>query len=206
MKAEIVDAKGKKINEIELNEDIFNRKLNETLVHQVVTAEMTNKRQGNASTKTRAMISGGGVKPWRQKGTGRARAGSNRSPLWKGGGIIFGPSPKDYYTRIPRKLRKGAIKSVLSAKLKNSELVIIDKIEIKEPKTKAATLVLKDLNIKGKTTIILPEANETIEKSFRNIPAVNVISIDKISTYDVLDNKNLLITGDAVQKLTEVLS
>lgn len=206
MKTAVVDTKGKKISEMDLNDEIFNYKLNEPLVHQVVKAEMANKRQGNASTKTRAMVSGGGVKPWRQKGTGRARAGSNRSPLWRGGGITFGPEPRDYYQRIPRKMRKGAIKSALSAKVKGEKLVVIETIDFNEPKTVKAEELLMDLKLNGKTTILLSKANQILEKSFRNIPNANVTSVDKILVYDILNNKNLLITKDAVQRLTEVLS
>lgn len=206
MKTAVVDTKGKKISEMDLNDEIFSHKLNEPLVHQVVKAEMANKRQGNASTKTRAMVSGGGVKPWRQKGTGRARAGSNRSPLWRGGGITFGPEPRDYYQRIPRKMRKGAIKSALSAKVKGENLVVIETIDFNEPKTVKAEELLMDLKLNGKTTILLSKANQILEKSFRNIPNANVTSVDKILVYDILNNKNLLITKDAVQRLTEVLS
>lgn len=206
MKAAVVDTKGKKIKEIDLNEDIFNRKSNEPLVHQVVTAEMANKRQGSASTKTRAMVAGGGTKPWRQKGTGRARAGSIRSPLWKGGGVTFGPQPRDFYTRIPKKMRKGALKSALSAKFKNSEIIIIDNLEFKEPKTKKAEEILDSLKIYDKTTVVIPEKNDLLFKSFRNIPGVEIMTIDNLTVYDILNNKKLIITNDAISKLTEVLS
>lgn len=205
MKADIVDTKGKKVKDIDLDDKIFKQRFNEPLVHQVVKAEMANMRQGNASTKTRALVSGGGAKPWRQKGTGRARAGSNRSPLWRGGGITFGPEPRDYYQRIPKKMRKGALKSVLSSKFKNSEAVIIDTIVFKGPKTKKAEEILWNLKLEGKTTILLANKDENLEKSFRNLPDARVISLDKISVYGVLDNKNLVLTGEAVSKLTEVL-
>ena len=206
MKVDVVDLKGKKVKDVNLNEKVFKREINEPLVHQVVVAEMAGMRQGSASTKTRSEIRGGGVKPWRQKGTGRARAGSIRSPLWVGGGITFGPQPKSYKKRIPRKMRKEALKSALSAKLKNSEIVIINKIDIKEPKTKKAVELLKGLNLNGRTTILMSESNEVIEKSFRNLEKVKVIHISQISTYEILNNKKLVITNDAAKKLTEVLS
>lgn len=206
MKQAVLDKAGKKIKDIELKDSIFKKDVNEPLVHQVVVAEMANMREGNASTKTRALVAGGGTKPWRQKGTGRARAGSIRSPLWRGGGITFGPQPRDYYTRIPRKMRKEAIRSALSAKAKDSEIIVIDKIDFKEAKTKQAIQMLEKIKVSGKAVIITSETNDAVEKSFRNIPGVRVVPFGEMLAYDILDNKNLVLTGDCVDKISEVFS
>lgn len=206
MKTEIFSAKGTKVKEIELNKEVFGQKFNESLIHQVVTAEMVNNRQGDASTKTRAQIRGGGIKPWRQKGTGRARAGSIRSPLWVGGGITFGPQSKEYKERVPRKMRKAALRSILSAKAKDKEIKIVDKLDFKEPKTKAAKEVLDKLKIEKKSTVVIEKVDQNIVKAFRNLEKTNIVSVDRISSYALLDNEVLIITKGALDKLIEVLS
>ena len=206
MKTEIYSAKGTKVKDIELNKEVFGQKLNGPLIHQVVSAEMASARQGNASTKTRAQVRGGGIKPWRQKGTGRARAGSIRSPLWVGGGTTFGPQPKEYKTKVPRKMYKAALRSILSAKAKDKEIKVIDKLDFKEPKTQAAAEVLEKLKIEKKSTVIIEKADDNIVKSFRNLEKINIVSVDKISPYVLLDNEVLVITKGALDKLIEVVA
>jgi len=206
MKTTVYSATGQKLSDIELKSEIFEQKVNEGLIYQVVRAEMMNARQGTAATKTRALVSGGGIKPWRQKGTGRARAGSIRSPLFVGGGTAFGPQPKNYDLKVPKKMRKAALRSVLSAKAKDKELLIIDKLAFKEPKTQVAKQILDKLKISKKTTILMEKADENVVKSFRNLPNISLLSFDNISSYAILDNQKLIITKEALNKLGEVLS
>lgn len=206
MKTAVYSAKGQKISDIELKPEVFGQKVNEGLIYQVVRAEMANTRLGAAKTKTRAEVSGGGAKPWRQKGTGRARAGSIRSPLFVGGGTVFGPRPRNYELKVPRKMRKAALKSALSAKAKDKEIIVVDKLAFKEPKTKEAQEVITKLKVDKKSTILVEKADENVTKSFRNLPNTKVISLDQLSSYAVLDNKVLIITKDALSKLTEVLA
>jgi len=206
MKTAVYSATGQKLSDIELKPEIFEQKVNEGLIYQVVRVEMMNARQGDAATKTRALVSGGGIKPWRQKGTGRARAGSIRSPLFVGGGTVFGPESKIYDLKIPRKMRKVALKSVLSAKAKDKEVLIIDKLSFKEPKTQEAKQILDKLKIDKKATILTEKTDENVMKSFRNLPNARVLSLDNISPYAILDNQKLIITKEALNKLAEVLS
>jgi len=205
MKTAVYSATGQKLSDIELKPEIFEQKVNEGLIYQVVRAEMMNDRQGDAATKTRALVSGGGIKPWRQKGTGRARAGSIRSPLFIGGGTVFGPQPKYYDLKVPKKMKKAALRSVLSAKVKDKEVIIIDNLSFKEPKTKEAKQILEKLKIDKKTTILTEKADDNVDKSFRNLPNTRVLSLDKISSYAILDNQKLIITKEALKKLGEVL-
>lgn len=206
MKTAVFSVEGDKVSDIELKSEVFASKVNEGLIHQVVRAELMNTRSGNAATKTRAEVSGGGVKPWRQKGTGRARAGSIRSPLFVGGGIVFGPRPKNYSVKVPKKMKKAALRSVLSAKAKDKEIIIIDKIDFKEPKTKQAKDLLTKLKVIKKCAIVLEKADENTIKSFRNLPNVNVLGLDNLSSYALLNNEVLIFTKEALQKITEVLA
>jgi len=206
MKTALYGTDGKKKSDIELKEQVFGQKINEGLMHQVVRAEMASTRRGTASTKTRAQVRGGGIKPWRQKGTGRARAGSIRSPLFVGGGTTFGPKPRDYEYKVPKKMAKAALRSALSAKAKDKEIMIVEKIDLKEKKTKKAKEILDKLKVNKESTILVEKADENIVKSFRNLENVNVLSFDKISPYSILANKVLIITKDALNKLVEVLS
>ncbi len=206
MKTALYGTDGKKKSDIELKEQVFGQKINEGLMHQVVRAEMASTRRGTASTKTRAEVRGGGIKPWRQKGTGRARAGSIRSPLFVGGGVTFGPKKRDYKYKVPKKMAKAALRSALSAKAKDKEIMVVEKIDLKEKKTKKAKEILDKLKVSKKSTILVENADENIMKSFRNLENVDVLSFDKISSYSILDNKVLIITKDALNKLVEVLS
>ena len=203
-KIDVYDIEGKKVNDVELNEDIFVFIFNEELVHSVIVNYLANQRQGTQSTKTRAEVRGGGKKPWRQKGTGRARQGSIRAPHWVGGGIALGPKPRSYSYKLNKKEKRLAIKSCLSSKVIENELTVVDKIELKEIKTKEVAKMLNNLKLAGKTLILLPEKNEVIQKSARNIEGVKTLSVNTINAYDLVNYNNLVITLDTVKKLEEV--
>ena len=203
-KIDVYDIEGKKVKDIELKEDIFGIIPNEAVVHSVIVNYLANQRQGTQSTKTRAEVRGGGKKPWRQKGTGRARQGSIRAPHWVGGGIALGPKPREYTYKLNKKEKRLAIKSCLSSKVNDSELTVVDKLELKEIKTKEVAKILNNLKLEGKTLILLPESNEIIQKSARNIEGVKTLSVNTINAYDLVNYKNLVITLDTVKKLEEV--
>ena len=203
-KIDVYDITGKKVSEVELNEEIFGIKPNEELVHAAVVNYLANQRQGTQSTKTRAEVRGGGRKPWRQKGTGRARQGSIRAPQWIKGGIALGPKPRSYRYTINKKERRIAIKSVLSSKVLENALTVVDKIAFDEIKTKNMVTALNNLKVEGKTLIMLPEKNENVQKSARNIEGVKTLQVGTINVYDLLKHKNLVVTEDTVKKLEEV--
>lgn len=203
-KIDVYDIEGKKVNDVELNEDIFGIIPNEELVHSVIVNYLANQRQGTQSTKTRAEVRGGGKKPWRQKGTGRARQGSIRAPQWFKGGIALGPKPRDYRYTINKKERRLAIKSVLSSKVLENNLVVVDKLELDEIKTKNMVNVLENLKVEGKTLIILPEKNLNVQKSAKNIEGVKTGLVNTINVYDLLKYNKLILTVDSVKSLEEV--
>ena len=203
-KIDVYNIEGKKVNDVELKEDIFGIIPNEELVHSVIVNYLANQRQGTQSTKTRAEVRGGGKKPWRQKGTGRARQGSIRAPHWVGGGIALGPKPRSYSYKLNKKERRLAIKSCLSSKVIENELTVVDKFEFNEIKTKEVAKMLNNLKLEGKTLILLPEKNEIIQKSARNIKGVKTLSVNTINAYDLVNYNNLVITLDTVKKLEEV--
>ncbi len=203
-KIDVYNIEGKKVNDVELKEDIFGIIPNEELVHSVIVNYLANQRQGTQSTKTRAEVRGGGKKPWRQKGTGRARQGSIRAPHWVGGGIALGPKPRSYSYKLNKKERRLAIKSCLSSKVIENELTVVDKFEFNEIKTKEVAKMLNNLKLKGKTLILLPEKNEIIQKSARNIKGVKTLSVNTINAYDLVNYKNLVVTLDTVKRLEEV--
>ena len=203
-KIDVYSVEGKKVKEIELKEEIFGIEPNEAVVHSVLVNFLANQRQGTQSTKTRAEVRGGGRKPWRQKGTGRARQGSIRAPQWVKGGIALGPKPRSYKYTVNRKERRLAIKSMLSSKVLEKELVVVDALNLKEIKTKEMVKVLNNLKVEGKTLILLPEKNENVQKSARNIENVKTTLVNTINVYDLLKYKNLVITLDTVKKLEEV--
>jgi large subunit ribosomal protein L4 len=206
LKLAVRNHEGKKVDEVELKAGVFEVKANEAVVHQVVRAQLAAKRKGLASTRSRGEVHGGGRKPWRQKGTGRARAGSNRSPLWKGGGTVFGPSPRNYSVKVPKKVKTLALKMVLSAKAKASELTVIEGWSFEEPKTKKALEVIQNLKVNGKILVVLSKWDENVEKSLRNIPGVKVILAAEMNVLDVLDNSNLVIEREALSGLVEALA
>jgi large subunit ribosomal protein L4 len=202
----LYNVKGSQIGEVELNKDIFNVDINEHVVHEAVTAQLAAKRNGTASTKTRGEVSGGGRKPWRQKGTGRARHGSIRSPIWVGGGTTFGPRPRDYDKKLPKKVKKLAVKSALTAKVNEDELIIVDKMEFDKPKTKEMIKVLEALKVNDQKVLILTaNKDEELYKSARNIPGVKVLVASAINVYDILNNDKLIATKNAIEKVEEVL-
>ena len=192
-KIDVYNMQGKKVSDIELNENIFGIKPNEKVVHTALVNYMANQRQGTANTKTRAEVSGGGRKPWKQKGTGRARQGSIRAPQWFKGGIALGPKPRDYRYTINKKERRLAIKSVLSSKVLENNLVVVDKLELDEIKTKNMVNVLENLKVEGKTLIILPEKNLNVQKSAKNIEGVKTGLVNTINVYDLLKYNKLVI-------------
>mgnify|MGYP005768219715 CR=1 FL=1 len=203
-KVDVYDLKGKKVSDIELAENVFGIEPNENIVHSVLVNYLANQRQGTQSTKTRAEVSGGGKKPWRQKGTGRARQGSTRSPQWIKGGIALGPKPRSYRYTVNKKERRLAIKSILSSKVSEKELTVVDKLELKEIKTKTMVKALTDLKVEGKTLIVLPENNKNVFMSSRNIEGVKTITLNNINVFDLLKYTNLILSVETCKKLEEV--
>ncbi len=203
-KVDVYDIEGKKVKTIELKEEVFGVEPNEAVVHHVLVNYLANQRQGTQSTKTRSEVSGGGRKPWRQKGTGRARQGSIRAPHWVGGGIALGPKPRSYNYTVNKKERQLAIKSMLSSKVLENELTVVENLPLKEIKTKEMARVLNNLKVEGKTVILLPEKDEVVQKSARNIEGVKTLQVGTINVYDLLKHKNLVVTVDTVKKLEEV--
>ena len=203
-KVSVYNIEGKKVSDIDLKEEIFGIKPNEAIVHSVLVNFLANQRQGTASTKTRSEVRGGGRKPWRQKGTGRARQGSIRAPQWIKGGIALGPKPRSFTYRVNRKEKQLAIKSMLSAKVLEESLVVVDKMSFDEIKTKNMVSALNNLKVSGKTLVLLPEKNENVQKSARNIEGVKTTLVNTINVYDLLKYNNLVVTLDTVKKLEEV--
>ena len=203
-KVDVYDIKGKKVSDIELSDSVFGIEPNQTIVHSVLVNYLANQRQGTQSTKTRAEVSGGGKKPWRQKGTGRARQGSTRSPQWIKGGIALGPKPRSYKYTVNKKEKRLAIKSILSSKVLEKELTVVDKLELKEIKTKSMVNALTALKVEGKTLIIVSEKNKNVLMSARNIKGVKTITANNINVFDLLKYNNLILPVDTVKKLEEV--
>jgi len=203
-KVDVYDIKGKKVSDVELNENVFGIEPNEAIVHSVLVNYLANQRQGTQSTKTRAEVRGGGRKPWRQKGTGRARQGSIRAPQWIKGGIALGPKPRSYKYRINKKEKRLAIRSLLSSKVLENTLTVVDKLELAEVKTKTMAKVLTDLKVEGKTLIILADKNDNVILSSRNLEGVKTIGINTINVFDLLNYNRLVLPLDTVKKLEEV--
>ena len=201
---DVYNIEGKKVNTVNLKEEIFGIEPNEAVVHSVLVNYLANQRQGTQSTKTRAEVRGGGRKPWRQKGTGRARQGSIRAPQWIKGGIALGPKPRSYRYTVNKKERRLAIKSLLSSKVLENELTVVDKLELSEIKTKTMVKALADLKVEGKTLIVLPENNKNVLMSARNIEGVKTIVLNNINVFDLLKYNNLVLPLETVKKLEEV--
>ena len=199
----LFNKEGNKIEDIQLNDKVFAVEVNADAMHQVVVALLANKRQGTQSAKTRAEVRGGGIKPWRQKGTGRARQGSIRAPQWIKGGVVFAPKPRDYRMSIPKSMRRVAMLSALTSKVQNDEMVVLDSLTLEAPKTKEIVKMLNAFNAK-KTLIVTAEANETVYKSARNIEGVAVLPVNNINVYDLLKYSKVIMTNDAVSKIEEV--
>ncbi len=203
-KVDIVNITGNKVGEVELLDDVFGIVPNSVAIHTVIKAQLANKRQGTQSALTRAEVSGGGIKPWRQKGTGRARQGSTRSPQWRKGGIVFAPKPRDYHQDVNRKLRRLAMKSALSAKVQDGELTIVDAIAFKAPKTKEMEKALLALKADRKTLLILDEPNQNVELSARNLPYVKTIVSGTLNVYDLVNCEKVILTQKAAEMISEV--
>ncbi len=203
-KVDVYDIKGKKVSDITLKEEVFGIEPNEAIVHSVLVNYLANQRQGTQSTKTRSEVRGGGRKPWRQKGTGRARQGSIRAPQWIKGGIALGPKPRSYKYRVNKKEKRLAIKSLLSSKVLEENLIVVDKFNFKEIKTKQMADAMKNLKVAEKALIVLEDKNEIVQKSARNLADVRTLSVATINVFDLLKYKKLILTQDAVKKLEEV--
>ena len=200
----VYDIANNQVGDIELNENIFGVEMNAGLVHQAVVMQLASQRLGTHATKTRGMVRGGGRKPWKQKGTGRARSGSTRSPIWVGGGTVFGPSPRSYAFSMPRKQRRLAIMCALSDKVANGEFVVLDSINFEVPKTKEAVKMLQNFGVDKKALIITADYAENVEKSSRNIPGVKAINTTGLNVFDILNANKLFITKDAIARIEEV--
>ncbi len=205
-KVQVVNMEGKAVSEIELNENIFDIDINEHAVYLVVKNILANKRQGTKSAKTRAEVRGGGRKPWRQKGTGRARQGSIRSPQWRGGGIVFAPKPRDYSYTTPKKVRRLALKSALTSKVRENEIIVVDDIKMSGIKTKEFANMLKAINADKKALVVVAGYDEKVKNSARNIPNVETTMAENINVYDILKYNSLVITQDALRVLEEVFN
>lgn len=195
---------GNQVGEIELNENTFGANVNVEAMHQVVKMYLANQRQGTQSALTRAEVRGGGIKPWRQKGTGRARHGSIRSPQWRHGGTVFAPKPRSYRYSVPKKIKRIAMKSALSSKVNDNNIVVIEELNFDAPKTKQVVSLLQNLKIDSKTLIVVAENNENIVKSARNIEGVKTAFVNTLNVYDILKYDKFIITKDAVKKVEEV--
>ncbi len=203
---ELKDTNNKVKGSVRLPEELFGLSARKDIIHASVKNFLANQRQGTHATKTKGLVSGGGKKPWKQKHTGRARAGSSRSPLWRGGGTIFGPQPRDYSYRLPRNVRRRAVGEALSAKLSSGEVTIVDMIAVAKPRTREMTDILKGLGLDGKSVlVVLPEKDQNIMLSARNIPGVKVSRVADLNAYDILSHSTLLMTKGAIDLMTSTL-
>lgn len=203
---EVKNTSGKKVSDTELSASVFGIEPNMHAMHEVVRAQRAARRAGTHSTLTRGQVRGGGKKPWRQKGTGRARQGTIRAPQWAGGGTVFGPHPRSYAFKVPSKVVKLAMRSALSAKAADGELVVVDAFSFEKPCTKEAAAILKSLDLNGRITLVVADDDINTYLSFRNIPAVRVLAASEANTYDFIDNKALVFTSAALSRIEEVLA
>ncbi|GGE54390.1 50S ribosomal protein L4 [Pullulanibacillus camelliae] len=204
-KLTVLDKSGSNVGEIELKDSVFGIEPNEHVMYQAIIMQQASLRQGTHAVKNRSAVRGGGVKPWRQKGTGRARQGSIRSPQWVGGGVVFGPTPRSYSFKLPKKVRRLAIKSALSSKVKDNEIIVLDDLTLDAPKTKEFVNVLSNLSINEKALIVTSELHEATALSARNIPTVKLVTADQVTVLDVVNYNKLILTKAAAEKLEEVL-
>ncbi|KYH28812.1 MULTISPECIES: 50S ribosomal protein L4 [Clostridium] len=200
---DLYNREGQKVGDIQLSDNVFAVEVNENVLHQVVVAQLANKRQGTQSAKTRAEVSGGGKKPWRQKGTGRARQGSIRAPQWIHGGVVFAPKPRDYRMSIPKSMRRVAMKSALTSKVNDNNIVVLESLELEAPKTKEMVKMINAFEAK-KPLIVVPESNEVVYKSVRNIEGATVMPVNNLNVYDILKHDKFIVTKEAVAKIEEV--
>ena len=201
---QVYNTKNEKVGEVTLNDDLFGVEVKTHILHDVVRMQLANRRSGNSSTKTRVEVAGSGAKPWKQKGTGRARAGSRQSPIWRGGGIAFGPKPRDYSYKLPKKVRKLGLKMALSTRLSEEQLMVVDTLDITEIKTKDFKDVMNNLEAKN-ALVIIPDHDEVIEKSSRNIPKIKVLPVSGLNVYDILLHEKLILVQTSIEKLEERL-
>ena len=199
----LYDIKGQNIGDIALSENVFGQPVNTAVMHEVVVAHLANCRQGTQSAKTRSEVSGGGKKPWRQKGTGRARQGSTRSPQWRHGGVVFAPKPRDYTIRVNKKVKRLAMKSALSSKVEGNELIVFDALNIEAPKTKEMVKVLKNVDV-SKALIVLADKDEKVERASANIEGVKTTLVGTLNVYEILKYEKLILTKASVEKIEEV--
>ena len=202
-KVSVYNMEGKEVGTIELNDAVFGVEVNEHLVHMAVVQQLANNRQGTQKAKTRSEVSGGGRKPWRQKGTGHARQGSTRSPQWTGGGVVFAPVPRDYSFKINKKEKRAALKSALTSRVLDNKLIVVDELKLDEIKTKKFQAVMDNLKVK-KALVVIADNDEKITMSARNIPTVKTALVNSINVYDILKGDTLVLTKDAVAKIEEV--
>lgn len=205
-KVALYNTNGEQVGEIDLADSVFGVDVHQSVLHDAVVAYRANQRLGTHDTKTRSEVSGGGRKPWRQKGTGRARHGSSRSPIWRHGGTVFGPHPRDYSIRLPRKVRRLAMKSALSSKVESGNIIVLDDLRIEQPKTKEMVRILGNLKVNDKALVVTAEKDDNVVKSARNIPGVKPSSAGILNVYDILAHQTLVITRDAVNRVEEVLA
>lgn len=203
-KLALYNIEGASVGEIELKDEVFGVEVNKDALYQVVRMQQANKRQGTQSALTRAEVRGGGAKPWRQKGTGRARHGSIRSPIWIKGGVVFAPKPRDYSYTVPKKIRRLALKSALSSKVENNTIIVMDSLELPEAKTREMVKVLKNLRVEDKALLVIPGKNETVERAARNLPNVKLTYVNTLNVLDILKYNRFIITQDAVRLVEEV--
>ena len=204
-KLAVYNIENQKVNDVELDDQLFKVKINPDLFYNVVRMNLASQRKGSAATKNRVLVRGGGAKPWRQKGTGRARAGSRRSPLWRGGGTIFGPMPRDYAFSLPKKERRAALRAALSLKLQEEKLILLDEFPLNGFKTKQVLEVLKRFNVQD-ALIVTSERNIFLERSIRNIPGVDVLHADELNVYDILNHEHLILLDPVLPRIQGVLA
>lgn len=204
MAIKVIDQKGKSVGEVDLNKCIFEVEPNDSVVFEAIIRQRAGKRQGTHATKNRSAVSGGGKKPWKQKGTGRARQGSIRAPQWRGGGTVFGPTPRSYKVDIPRKARRLAIKSVLSQKVADGNLIVLDQLTLATPKTKDLKAIFSAIKVSGKVLVVSDDKN--VQLSGKNLPQVKVVPVNGLNVVDAVDYEKLLLTQDAIKRIEEVLA
>lgn len=202
---ELVNVKNEKVGTVEINDSIISYPVKPALMHEVVVMQLAGKRAGTHATLNRAKIEGGGKKPYKQKGTGRARAGSIKSPLWRGGATIFGPQPRDYSFSMPKKKIKNAMKSALRAKQEDGSLVFVDALKVEDGKTKEAVAILKNFNADRKVLVVFKELDEKVARAFRNIPYVDLLNVNGLNVYDIINSRKIIVLQDSIARIEEVL-
>ncbi|GAB1535229.1 50S ribosomal protein L4 [Geovibrio sp. ADMFC3] len=202
---ELVNVKNEKVGTVEINDSIISYPVKPALMHEVVVMQLAGKRAGTHATLNRAKIEGGGKKPYKQKGTGRARAGSIKSPLWRGGATIFGPQPRDYSFSMPKKKIKNAMKSALRAKQEDGSLIFVDALKVEDGKTKEAVAILKNFNADRKVLVVFKELDEKVARAFRNIPYVDLLNVNGLNVYDIINSRKIIVLQDSIARIEEVL-